>query len=332
MHNIFFGTKPSWTFAFSSVVKILRFGGKIAPYNVNSLRTISDFEIPDWTPTLPKGISYHKINNKHLNGELIYPDKFINSEQFGINDLYKQTETNFILYIHGGAFCMCNSGTHRGLLYRLAKQTNSVILSVDYRRSPEYKYPIPLNDCMKAYLYLLDRTKNPEQIIIAGDSAGGNLVINLISHLIQNKLPKPSKCILISPWVDLTDFGKNPSWEKNKHFDFVRPELAKFFSLEYIDASTNTLTDVSPLYTHEHILKEFPPVLIEFGECEVLYDQINQFCKKLESIGINIVYNCRADMIHVFPLFHPTGITQSKDFFNSTKKFISSKKFLDTKK
>jgi monoterpene epsilon-lactone hydrolase len=307
-----FGIRPSWTTSFTTIIKILRLGGKIIPSNTNSLRVIADLEVPHWTPTLPSGIKCVKSYIENVDGEWIYPEV--------ISDI--DNHSKYILYIHGGAFCMCKAGTHRGLLYRLAKKTNTVIYSVDYKRSPEYKYPIPLEDCLISYMYLLEKVKEPNKIIIAGDSAGGNLVINLVSKLIENNLPLPMKIILISPWVDLTDYGKNSSWKKNCKYDFIREDLAKHFSIEYIDPSVNTLRDVSPIFIQDNILNKFPPILIEFGECEVLHDQILAFCKKIEKLNVNIKYNCHKDMIHVFPLFHFTGISQSNIFFTNVKKFI----------
>jgi acetyl esterase/lipase len=295
------------------IIKCLRLGGKIIPTNTGSFRAIADIEIPHWTPTLPSGIKCLKSNIEMVDGEWIYPEE--------IKDIKKHSK--YILYIHGGAFCMCKAGTHRGLLYRLAKLTNSVIFSVDYKRSPEYKYPVPLDDCLLSYMYLLGKIKDPNKIILAGDSAGGNLVINLVAKLVTNDLPLPSKIILLSPWVDLSDYGKNSSWKKNHKYDIIREDLAKFFALEYIDPSINTLKDVSPLYLSEDILKKFPETLVEYGEYEVLHDQIKEFCKKLFDLGVEINYNCRPDMIHVFPLFHFTGISQSEDFFENAKKFIN---------
>lgn len=308
-----FNIRPSWTISFTSVIKILRLGGNIIPTNTGSFRAIADLEIPHWTPTLPSGIKCLKSDVEMINGEWIYPESIANIKK----------HSKYILYIHGGAFCMCKAGTHRGLLFRLAKKTNSVIFSVDYKRSPEYKYPIPLEDCLISYMYLLEKIKDPNKIVIAGDSAGGNLVINLVAKLIKNDLPLPNKIILLSPWVDLTDYGRNKSWKKNSKYDFIREDLAKHFSIEYIDPSINTLKDVSPIFTSDDILKKFPPTLIEYGECEVLHDQIEQFCKKLFDLSVEIDYNCRPDMIHVFPLFHFTGISQSEDFFDTVKKFIN---------
>jgi acetyl esterase/lipase len=307
--------KKSWTNSFITTLIFLRLIGEIFPPNTDLIRYITDNEIPTWAPILSKDIGCIKSNIDEIDGEWIFPKKIKG----------KKKNIKYILYIHGGAFCLCKPGTYRGLLFELAEKTNSIIFSVNYRKSPEFKYPIPLNDCIKAYLHLLNKINNHENLILAGDSAGGNLVINLLAKLIINDIPIPSKCVLISPWTDLTDYNTNPSWNINSKYDFITPELAKYFSYEYIDTTKNNLKDVSPLYLSDNILSKFPSILIEYGECEVLRDQIEQFCKKIENLGVNIIYNCRKDMIHDFPLFNFTGIIQSNEFFNSFKIFIENK-------
>jgi len=309
-----FNTKKTWTNSFTSIMNLLRLCVNIIPTNTNSFRLFSDLEIPLWTPTLPQDIKCIILDEKtNIDGEWIYPSSIKTK-------FYKHSK--YIYYIHGGSFCMCKPGTYRGLLFTMAKNTNCIILSINYRRSPEYKFPIPLHDCIKGYMYLLGKVKNSEKIILAGDSAGGNIAINMIAILLRQNIPIPSKCILISPWTDLTDCGINQSWIRNNKYDFVTPQLAKYFSMQYIDTLKNNLIDVSPLYLDDKILSKFPEVLVEYGQCEVLRDQIEQFCLKLKKLGVHICFNCRRDMTHVFPLFHFTGIPQSEDFFFSIKQFI----------
>ena len=237
-----FHTRPSWTISFIIIMETLKMCGKIVSEDtdINTIRLMSDIEIPSYLSTLSTkinciGCKIHndisnyennenddKIHTNQMYGEWIYPNDILDYEN----------HSKYILYIHGGAFCLNRISTYRGLLYKIAKKTNSVILSVNYRRAPEFKYPIPLNDCICAYLYLLKIVKKSNKIILAGDSAGGNLVISLIAYLIKNNIQLPSKCILISPWTDLTDSGMNTSWVKNEKYDFIKPELAKHFSLK----------------------------------------------------------------------------------------------------
>jgi monoterpene epsilon-lactone hydrolase len=71
-------------------------------------------------------------------------------------------------------------------------------------------------------------------------------------------------------------------------------------------------------------LHRLPPLLVEFGECEVLHDQIMQFCKKVEESGVNIEYNVREDMVHVFPIYSFTGMKQCSDAFEAIVNFLNT--------
>lgn len=306
--------RSTWTNSFSLAIKTLRLGSKILPTDTNIIRTFADHDIPTWLPTMPGSIKNKKIDLDYFSLEWIYCDD---------RDYLDVKNNKYILYIHGGAFCFGSTGTHRGLLYRIAKKTGCIILSVNYRKAPEYPYPIPLTDCVIAYMFLLGITKDSSKIYICGDSAGGNLSIYLMEEIIKYNVDKPCGIILLSPWVDLTDCGVSSSWEINSKYDIVNKRLANLFVSEYIKNTNFNPYDVSPINIDENILKQFSPILVEFGECEVLHDQIALFCKKIKDLKCQIKINCRKDMIHVYQLFHFTGIHQSKEFFNSLNEFIT---------
>ena len=315
----------SWTPSFTSIMKILHLGNKLFIPNVKMLRILTSLRIDKIILLKPSNIKYHMVNSKILPntniGEWIWNTR---------NVLDHKSHSHYIFYIHGGAFCAGNVYNVRGFLYQLAERTNSVIFSSNYRKAPEFKYPIPITDCIDGYEYFVSKIKNLDTnpiIIIMGDSAGGNLSINLISHLIKkNKQIHPSGCILISPWVNLADDGNNPSWTLNSSYDFVKYDLANFFAHEYIDPSISKLQDVSPLYLKDNILSKFPPTLIEYGDYETLRDQITQFAIKLEKLGTDITYNSRYEMTHNYPLFYFTKIPQTEEFFISVKEFMKKMK------
>jgi acetyl esterase/lipase len=169
-----------------------------------------------------------------------------------------------------------------GFLHHLVHQTGASVLSVDYRRPPEHPYPVPIDDCLSAYLFLLEKVGNSKYIFFAGDSAGGNLVINTLIRIAEHDLPRPAGAVLLSPWVDLTDNGRCESWEKFADIDYLRPDLAQLFASSYAGDSQD-IEKLSPLYSEA--LNLLPPLLVEFGECEVLYDQIQAFCEKAKLLG-----------------------------------------------
>ncbi|CAM9236750.1 unnamed protein product, partial [Ectocarpus fasciculatus] len=227
----------------------------------------------------------------------------------------------YILYFHGGAFCCCNSATHRGLLFRLVEETQATIFSINYRRPPEHPYPAPVDDCISAFLFILEKVGDANRIILSGDSAGGNLVISTLLRLHELGLPAPAGGVLISPWVDLTDFD-SPSWVQYYSVDYLDAELAKLFARCYQgECGRFTLVELSP--TNSKALDTMPPLLVEVGECEVLRDQIIEFSKKVETAGGKITCNIRQDMIHVFPIYSFTGMPQCQEAFKAIVHFVN---------
>ncbi len=129
-----------------------------------------------------------------------------------------------ILYLHGGAFCLTNGGGHRGFLSHLCKECKLYIYAIDYRRPPEYPYPCALIDAIKAYQYLLEDLKiRPENIIIMGDSAGGNLALSLAIAIRDGAVghtslasPSTSECV---PFIERKDSEKWISNETDEQDD-----------------------------------------------------------------------------------------------------------------
>lgn len=108
-----------------------------------------------------------------------------------------------MLYVHGGAYFFGSVDEHRYQLQRHARKLRARVFAPRYRLSPQYPFPCGLQDCLAAYMYLLT-LQDPTDIILAGDSAGGGMVVSLLVTLRDRDLPLPAGAILISPWVDLT--------------------------------------------------------------------------------------------------------------------------------
>jgi acetyl esterase/lipase len=246
--------RPSWNTTFATSIQLLRTVARTAPRDINTLRLITDHAIPTWLPTVPTGVRMLKSKNPLPDGEWFYPA----ARGRGFDLMHSPNKPTFILYLHGGAFCCCNSGTHRGLLTRLVHRTQATLFSVNYRRPPEFPFPTPVEDCVLAYQHLLElistataestisgaSSKPPTstsgsdvdlpRIFIAGDSAGGNLVVSTLLRIAKMGLPLPVGGVLLSPWVDLTDLGTNPSWSLNKDIDYLPLDLAALFADSYL--------------------------------------------------------------------------------------------------
>ncbi|MCX7974217.1 MAG: alpha/beta hydrolase [Candidatus Aminicenantes bacterium] len=206
-----------------------------------------------------------------------------------------------IFYLHGGAFVSGSSLTHRHLVLRLAKEAVASALVINYRLAPEFPFPAPLEDCFRAYRWLLEKEYQSARLAIAGDSAGGNLAVALTQKLIKEGYPLPACLILFSPWVDLS--CSSPSYEERSRRD---PMISRPLALErakwYAGSKTLNNPEISPLFGD---FTNFPPLLIFIGSEEVLYDEALALAQKAIAAGVEVQLLEWRGMFHVWPYFFP---------------------------
>ncbi|KAL4896193.1 hypothetical protein BDV59DRAFT_172270 [Aspergillus ambiguus] len=130
------------------------------------------------------------------------------------------SQKRIMLYIHGGAYYFGSLETHRYQMQRHARKLKGRVFAPQYRLAPQYPFPCGLQDCLAAYLFLLTQYK-PNEIIFAGDSAGGGMALSLMVILRDQGIPLPAGAILISPWVDLTH--SFPSIVADNPGDYIPP-------------------------------------------------------------------------------------------------------------
>ncbi|KAI0483660.1 hypothetical protein F4859DRAFT_407888 [Xylaria cf. heliscus] len=125
-----------------------------------------------------------------------------------------------MLYVHGGAYYFGSVDEHRYQMQRHARKLKARVFAPRYRLAPQFPFPCGLQDCLAAYLYLL-QTQDPSTIILAGDSAGGGMVLSTLVTIRDRGLPLPAGAILISPWVDLSH--SFPSVSGDCPLDYIPP-------------------------------------------------------------------------------------------------------------
>ncbi|MCY3413404.1 MAG: alpha/beta hydrolase [Candidatus Heimdallarchaeota archaeon] len=200
-----------------------------------------------------------------------------------------------ILYLHGGGFVFGISGMHVRMMESLSKKMRSRVLLVDYRLAHRHPFPAALNDCVKAYQWLISEGYQPSDIFLAGDSAGGNLCITtqLLLKQIGSPLPRAAACL--SPVVDL-------SFKVDSSINDVllHPRAIKRFNSSYIgdDDPKNPL--ISPIYAD---CSDLSPILIHVGEEELLKDQVLRFVEKLDGSTTMIFKKIYPRMFHVWQLY-----------------------------
>lgn len=278
------------------------------------MRCLTSCGIPRWLPTLPDGIGIVENTTAPWGGEWTYPATGPKhcccccwSYPGNPEDHDAIPPKRVVLYFHGGAFVLCSPETHRNMIMRIVDFTGATVLAVDYRKPPEHRWPTAGNDCVEAYKWLLDHGYASENILFAGDSAGGGLVVEVMQLAQEANLPLPAGGILISPWVDLND-SFSGTWTSNNDYDFLPRDLAAWFADEY--AGKRSLKEVSPGRASG---KGFPPMMIELGSCECLYDQVIAFARKLVAAGVEVKLYVEPGMVHVFPLLFAAITNKSMD-------------------
>ncbi|KAG9013607.1 hypothetical protein FRB94_001712 [Tulasnella sp. JGI-2019a] len=242
------------------------------------------------------------------------------------NSMGRRKKERVILYLHGGGYYTMSAATHRPITIRLSKVCGVRVFAVNYRLAPETRFPGPLLDATSAYFRLIDDLKiPPENIVIAGDSAGGGLCLGLLMYLRDHKLPLPGGAILLSPWVDLT--MSCASWETNAEYDVCplpRPNdhlnpVYCYIGEEGLKRGYATHPYASPLFGD---FKGLPPMLIQSGEAEVFRDEITLLAFKARRDGVEAVHELYQDAVHVFQAFPFLAIAQQA--YESCREFMNN--------
>ncbi len=206
-----------------------------------------------------------------------------------------------LLYIHGGAWFMGSPRSHRGLVSYITSEAGVRALSIDYRLAPEYPFPAGLEDCVTAYTWLLDRGFTAEKLVVAGDSAGGNLALALLVALRDAGGPLPAAAVALSPATDLAGTGE--SYTTRAHLDPILANLGPSTVIpDYIADHDPREPLISPLYADLHSL---PPLLIHVGDHEVLLDDSVRFGERARLAGVEAQVVVWPEMFHVFQIFVP---------------------------
>ena len=203
-----------------------------------------------------------------------------------------------ILYCHGGGYSTGSCIYARTLTTKLASATSMDVFCFDYRLAPEYPYPAAVEDAVKAWNYLMFLGFGASDVIVAGDSAGGNLALELVLSLKEQERLLPRGLVLLSPWTDLTASGK--THESRAHVDPVLDE-------EYLNEMTRNYAEerdcrdphISPLFAE---LEGFPPTYIQVGDNEVLLSDSTRLHKNMIRSNVPVKLDVFEGMWHVFQM------------------------------
>ena len=206
-----------------------------------------------------------------------------------------------ILYLHGGGYVIGSPATHRELARRLSVAADADVLSIDYRLAPENPFPAAVEDAVSAYRWLVGQGCDPAGVAIAGDSAGGGLTVATLVSLRDQGLPLPACGVCLSPWVDMEGIGDSMTSRAALDPMVQREGLVAMAEI-YLGGADSRTPLAAPLYADLHGL---PPLLIQVGTSETLYDDATRLSTRAEAAGVETCFESWDEMIHVWHLFAP---------------------------
>ncbi|MEX0812404.1 MAG: alpha/beta hydrolase [Chitinophagales bacterium] len=227
-----------------------------------------------------------------------------------------ETDLPVMIYYHGGGFVVLDLDSHDRVCRRLCKMNNCIVVSVDYRLAPEHSFPLAHDDAFTAINWVLNHIGeyrgNPEKLILAGDSAGGNLAACMAHRCKREQIPVKAQ-ILIYPWID----GKmdNPSIERNGEGYMLTKDALFWYREQYTpNPEDQCRPEVSPCY--EKDFKGLPPAFVLTAEFDPLLDDGKKYFDQLKRAGNNGLYKEYPNMIHGFfnmPKISPDALQAYKD-------------------
>ena len=206
-----------------------------------------------------------------------------------------------ILYLHGGAFILpAVPDEHVRLVARLCRGMDAVGFLPDYRLAPFNKFPAALDDCERAYRALLDLGFAPERILLAGESAGANLVFGVLQRIRKQGWAMPAGAIAISPVTEMGRIHAPPSRTSKRQSDPILPiaTLQRVNAL-YAGGWDTSDPELSPLYAD---CSGFPPLYFIASDAEVLLDDTLLLACRARAAGVDVKLDVWPLLPHAFPL------------------------------
>lgn len=202
-----------------------------------------------------------------------------------------------ILYLHGGSFAFRFPNAHAALVSRLCRRLDARALIPDYRLAPEHPFPAAPDDCHRCYRALIAQGLSPRNIVLAGDSAGGNLALVTIHRARAAAEPLPACAVLLSPALDCTLTSPSMA-DYDGHDPMLRLRTLLVLRRCYVQSPEQyTDPEVSPLFAD---FRGFPPLFLQAGSSEMLRDEAIRAAEKAHAAGVDVELEIWPEVPHAF--------------------------------
>jgi acetyl esterase/lipase len=240
-----------------------------------------------------------RVLSRHARGVEVQPARLAGVD---VDWLYPEDarRDKVLYYLHGGAYVLGSRRTHRKLAGHMAKAAGVVAVLPEYRLAPEHPFPAGIEDAVAVYKALLEAGHGPDDIIMAGDSAGGGLTVATLLSLRHEGVPLPAAAVLLSPFLDVTGSGESMKTRADRDPWFDPNDIhvvARYYSPDETQW-TNPL--VSPVFAN---VAGLPPMLIQVGDDEILLSDSTRMADHLREEGVDVELEVWPELWHVFQLF-----------------------------
>jgi len=253
---------------------------------------------------LPDGVKITQIKMGNVPAVLITPENY-------------QGDTT-MFYIHGGGYVSGSAMMYVNLAAKFALRLNTKVYIPDYRLAPEFPYPTPLEDTFEAYQWLMESGCNTDRLTIAGDSAGGAMVITMMVKGRNKGIKLPAAAIALSPWANIENNGKSMN-NRNRLDPFVTKEILDAMADTFLNGIHPSDADASPIYAD---VRNLPPTLILIGENEIMLSDAIDLARHLAENRVRVNLEVWPGLFHVWPQYAP-NLKESDQAIKNIVRFIT---------
>jgi epsilon-lactone hydrolase len=204
-----------------------------------------------------------------------------------------------IFHLHGGGFALGSADSSVGFVSDLARKAGMSAVTVDYRLAPEHPYPAALRDVTAAYQALLGRGSASAQIVVTGESAGGNLALELLIAGKDHGLEMPAAVAVFSPMTDLAVTGESFTTKAGVDPNITAAAIRTRVK-DYLNGTDSKDPLVSPIYAD---LTGLPPMLVQAGSHEALLDDATRLAARAAADDVAVTLDITPGVAHVFQAF-----------------------------
>ncbi|MDP3747396.1 MAG: alpha/beta hydrolase [Phenylobacterium sp.] len=233
----------------------------------------------------PEGVSIAQVDMGGVPGTLVTPE--------GVKG------DRALLYLHGGGYLTGSPSGYHGIAGHYAKMLGARVYLPDYRLAPEHPFPAALEDSLAAYRWLADHVGDTRNIVFAGDSAGGAMVVSTMVKARNASFPLPAGGVAISPWANLEMTGA--SYISRDGIDpLCNREILVLMARRALGGTLPNDPDASPVFAD---VRGLPPILVQVGESEVMLSDAMRLATHLADNRVRTSLEVWPGMFHVWPMF-----------------------------